>query len=216
MRISELARTAAVPLATVKFYLREGLLPPGRPTAATQAEYDATHLRRLRLVRALTEVGGLSLAAVRDVLAAVDEGPGAGATAVARAHDALPPVVPRTAPPAQARAVVAALGWLVDEDASAVHHLQAALAALAAVGRPVDEAVLQVYARAALAVAAAEVAGLPAAGPDDGPDGAVEAVEAVVIGTVLHEPLLLALRRLAQQHVYRGGAPAPEMPQAGP
>ena len=29
MRISELARAADVPVATIKFYLREGLLPEG-------------------------------------------------------------------------------------------------------------------------------------------------------------------------------------------
>ena len=37
----------------MKFYLREGLLPAGTATSATQATYDAGHLRRLRLVRAL-------------------------------------------------------------------------------------------------------------------------------------------------------------------
>ena len=37
MRISELARRSGLPVATVKYYLREGLLPAGEPTAATQA-----------------------------------------------------------------------------------------------------------------------------------------------------------------------------------
>ena len=70
MRIAELSRRAGVPVPTVKYYLREGLLPPGRATAPTQAQYDETHEQRLRLVRALVEVAGLSLAAVRRVLAA--------------------------------------------------------------------------------------------------------------------------------------------------
>ena len=54
MRISALATAADVPLATVKFYLREGLLHPGAATSATQASYDESHVRRIRLIRALT------------------------------------------------------------------------------------------------------------------------------------------------------------------
>ncbi|WP_433202001.1 MerR family transcriptional regulator [Dactylosporangium sp. CS-047395] len=60
-------------MPTIKFYLREGLLPPGVPTARNQADYDETHLERLRLIRLLTTVGQLGLAAVRDILEAVDD-----------------------------------------------------------------------------------------------------------------------------------------------
>ncbi len=52
MRISELVARSGVPLATVKYYLREGLLMPGETTSATQARYDEQHVRRLALVRA--------------------------------------------------------------------------------------------------------------------------------------------------------------------
>jgi DNA-binding transcriptional MerR regulator len=203
MRISELSRVTGVPVATVKFYLREGLLPSGRPTAATRAEYDETHVRRLRLVRALAEVGGLPLSAVRDVLKAVDGGPDVSPTAVARAHDALPPAVRREAPPVEARALVADLGWAVRPEASALYRLQAALDALAAVGRPAPSAHLRRYAEAALDVARADMSGTPPSEPSD-------LVEFVVVGTVLYEPLLLALRRLAHQHLFvsrRAGGP---------
>ena len=61
MRISALAAEAGLPVATVKFYLREGLLHPGTATSATQAAYDAGHLQRLRLVRALLGPVGLSV-----------------------------------------------------------------------------------------------------------------------------------------------------------
>ena len=40
MRISTLAVAADLPVATVKYYLREGLLHPGVATSATQATYD--------------------------------------------------------------------------------------------------------------------------------------------------------------------------------
>src|SRR5439155_716721 len=126
MKMSELSRASGVPIATIKFYLREKLLPAGRATAATQAQYDEKHLARLRLIRALVDVGGLPLAAV-------------------------------------------GLG-------------------------PTDER-MQAYARAALEVAQVDVAGIPRGTSGD-------AVQYVVVGTVLYEPVLLALRRLAQQHVF--------------
>ena len=49
MRISELAAVTGVTIPTIKFYLREGLLPSGVARAANQADYDETHVRRLRL-----------------------------------------------------------------------------------------------------------------------------------------------------------------------
>ncbi|MGA4841850.1 MerR family transcriptional regulator [Streptomyces sp. G45] len=73
MRISELSRRSGVPNATIKFYLREGLLPPGRATSATQAEYDETHLRRLRLVRALISTRGLSVSAAKEIVGSLSE-----------------------------------------------------------------------------------------------------------------------------------------------
>jgi len=59
MRISQLSQASGVPVATIKYYLREGLLHDGRLTSATQAQYDETHLARLRLVRALLGAGGV-------------------------------------------------------------------------------------------------------------------------------------------------------------
>src|SRR3954462_15423268 len=94
MRISELSRTSGVPVPTIKYYLREHLLPPGRATAATQAEYGQAHIQRLRLIRALAEVGRMPLATVRWVLQVVESGAEATAAAVGAAHDSLPPVVP--------------------------------------------------------------------------------------------------------------------------
>ena len=38
MQISELSSRAGIPLATVKYYLREGLVPPGRRITATRAD----------------------------------------------------------------------------------------------------------------------------------------------------------------------------------
>lgn len=72
MRVGELSRQTGVPVPTIKFYLREGLVPAGELTCPNQAQYDQRHIRRLRLVRALLEVGGLSIAAAREVLGTLD------------------------------------------------------------------------------------------------------------------------------------------------
>ncbi|MTD13179.1 MerR family transcriptional regulator [Nakamurella sp. YIM 132087] len=73
MRMGELSSTTGVPVATIKFYLREGLLPAGTATARNQADYTDEHVRRLRLVRALLGVGGMSLAEVREVVDVVQD-----------------------------------------------------------------------------------------------------------------------------------------------
>src|SRR5919197_5194181 len=72
MRIAELSRQTGVPVATIKYYLREGLLPAGEATGPNQAQYGEEHVRRLRLIRALVTVGGVSIASVGAVLEAID------------------------------------------------------------------------------------------------------------------------------------------------
>jgi DNA-binding transcriptional MerR regulator len=200
MRISDLSRETGVPVATIKFYLREHLLPPGRSTAATQAEYGQAHVDRLRLVRALTDVGRMPLATVRWVLDVVDNAAATTAEAVGAAHDSLPPLVPHgDEPPARALRLVDDLGWAVDPASASLWQLEAALAAVEEVGLPLGHDRLAAYAGAALDVARVDVTDVPRTGPQ-------EAVHYVVVGTVLYEPVLLALRRLAQQHLYAGGA----------
>ncbi|MCG3757739.1 MULTISPECIES: MerR family transcriptional regulator [Amycolatopsis] len=70
--MAELSAESGIPVATIKYYLREGLLPAGERTSPNQARYGEEHVRRLKLIRALVEVGGLSVATVREVVAAVD------------------------------------------------------------------------------------------------------------------------------------------------
>lgn len=77
MKISELSRVSGTPVTTIKFYLREGLLPCGRATAPNQATYSEVHLERLDLVRTLREVAGLGIDTIRQVLDAMEHrGPG--------------------------------------------------------------------------------------------------------------------------------------------
>ena len=93
MWMSELSTRSGLPVPTVKYYLREHLLHPGEAVGATRARYDDSHVRRLRLVRALTEVAHLRLEDVRRVLDAIDDPHRSLHEAVGSAHTRLPTTV---------------------------------------------------------------------------------------------------------------------------
>jgi DNA-binding transcriptional MerR regulator len=194
--MAELADRSGLPVATIKFYLREGLLPPGRSMSATRAEYDDAHVRRLRLVRALSEIAGLRLDDVRAVLAAVDDDTLSWHAAVGSAHTRLSPGATSTS--AESRERVRALlrrhGWQLSPDSPHANVLAAALDSLDGLDHPAGDELLDVYAAAATSIAEHEVAGVP-------DDDRVAAAEQVVVGTLLLEPVLLAIRRIAQENV---------------
>lgn len=193
MRISALAERSGVPVATIKFYLREGLLHGGVRSSATQAEYDEGHLKRLALIRALVGPAGLSLAAAKTLLAAVDSPPPAFHDLLGFAHSAAPRVVGPVdaAASAEADRIIARAEWTQcsGENRSA---LASALAGLHTAGFPLSEQTLDLYAEAMSRVGDDEVARVPT-------DSLEAAVRYVALGTVLVEPVLLAMRRLAQE-----------------
>jgi DNA-binding transcriptional MerR regulator len=194
VRISELARETGVPVPTIKFYLRERLLPQGTPTSATQAQYGADHVARLRLIRALMGPGGLSIAAVRRVLEAMDDPPASPYELICAAGAAL------TRPGAavdhtRVHALLAAWGVdLAAEDCRSHDDLAAALAGADAAGFALPDDALARYHEQLSALAQREIDGVPT-------DSPAEAVRYVVLGTVLVEPVLLALRRLAHREL---------------
>lgn len=192
MRISELSRRAGVPVGTIKYYLREGLVPPGELTSATQARYGEPHVRRLELIRVLIGVGGLSIASTKAVLAAIDDPPASGHDLLGTAHSVIGPT-PAASDTAldRARKLVTAWGWTGVDDAPALTQLAAALDGIEAAGLNLDDDVLARYATSMAQVAELDVAGVPIGSPAD-------AVRFVVAGTVLFEPMLLAMRKLAQ------------------
>jgi len=193
MRVSRLAEESGVPLATIKFYLRDGLLHAGERTSATQAEYDESHVRRLALIRALIGPAGLSLAATRELLAVVDSPPPAFHDLLGHAHAASPRAIGEadSADSAEADRLIERAGWSScgKENRSA---LVAALAGLRAADFPLNDDDLDHYAEAMSTIADAEVARVPT-------DSPASAVRYVALGTVLVEPVLLAMRRLAQE-----------------
>lgn len=201
MRISELSTRTDVPVATIKYYIREGLIPEGTRSARTQATYADAHVRRLKTIRALIE-SGLTIAQTRRVLGTLDDPPGNPHDLLGAAHAAL---TPRLEPTdlTEARALVAQWGWAPEMcDDNALAGVARALDGVSRAGFAVPEDVLPVYLDAVMTMARAEIAAVPT-------DSVEASVRYVVLGTVLAEPLLLALRRVAEQiaSAERFGAP---------
>ncbi|MEU9095365.1 MerR family transcriptional regulator [Streptomyces sp. NPDC087901] len=197
MRIGELSRRSGVPVPTIKFYVREGLLPAGQLTSPNQASYDDGHERRLRLIRALLDVGGLPLSAIGEVLRVMEDphqplhdvlGTAAKSIAPSRGDDAGPELE-------DAREDVADLlerrGWLSGARSPGGESLAEVLVALRRAGHGGFVELLDDYAAAAEQVARADLdyVGRRVARED--------LVESVVVGTVLGEAMFAALRRLA-------------------
>jgi DNA-binding transcriptional MerR regulator len=200
MRIGELSRRSGVSLPTIKYYLREGLLSPGTATAANQAEYGDAHLRRLRLIRALIDVGRLSVGGAREVLSAVDAGDlpphyllGVAQDAVTRPRRAATGDPAWVAARAEVDTLVRRRGWLVEPGSPGLDQAADAIRALRALGQDDLLGCVETYADAAELVAARELEAVVARRDPVG------MVEGVVTGTVLGEALLTALRLLAQQ-----------------
>jgi DNA-binding transcriptional MerR regulator len=219
MLMAELSRSSDVPVATIKYYLREGLLPQGTATSATRAEYGEAHLRRLRLIRALLEIGEIPVAAIRKILALADSSSSAhvmlGAVQYALGpHPARPAEADQDwqAASREADELIAGLGWTVATSAPARTLLVATLTALRRTRAAPPGPGLRAYAEAMTSLAAAEVARLGAVpealGRSDAPGaqdrpGTGESrgalAESAVVGIVLHERILIALHRLAQE-----------------
>ncbi|HEX9359771.1 MAG TPA: MerR family transcriptional regulator [Streptosporangiaceae bacterium] len=213
MRIADLSRESGVPAPTIKYYVREGLLPPGELTSPNQAQYGEGHLRRLKLIRALTEVGGLSIAATRSLLDAASS-PGRNL------HDALGKAQYATTPPSalqaspdardaatrQADELITRRGWQVKPDSPARELLAGVLATLRDLDADDLLALADDYAGPAEQIAAADLKTVL-----DRPT--LDAMlEGVIIGAVLGDALLAALRRLAQENAssaitQSGGSP---------
>jgi DNA-binding transcriptional MerR regulator len=68
MKISELAERAEVPVATVRHYLREGLLPEPVKTSRNMAYYPPEFAERIRLIKQLQEERFMPLRVIRDLL----------------------------------------------------------------------------------------------------------------------------------------------------
>jgi DNA-binding transcriptional MerR regulator len=72
LRMGELAEASGVSAATIKHYLREGLLPEPVKTSRNMAYYPADFVDRIRLIKQLQEERYMPLKVIKDLL---DEDP---------------------------------------------------------------------------------------------------------------------------------------------
>jgi DNA-binding transcriptional MerR regulator len=72
LKISQLAEAADVPVATVRHYLREGLLPEGVKTSRNMAYYPPELVARIRLIKQLQEGRFLPLKVIRELFDTAD------------------------------------------------------------------------------------------------------------------------------------------------
>jgi DNA-binding transcriptional MerR regulator len=204
VRIGELSRTSGIPVATIKYYMRVGLLPPGAHTHPNQADYGEAHLTRLRLVRALTEVGGLSISTASELLAVLDtrsldawESVGKVQYTLERRNIA---DVDQLVDEAHARTVeelIARHGWHIRPDSPARRSLVQICATLHRLGHDDILAALDGYADAIAPIVAVDMSLI-------GDQTSMSAtIEKVIVGTVLGDGLLRALRQLAQEDASR-------------
>ncbi|MER8084971.1 MULTISPECIES: MerR family transcriptional regulator [unclassified Streptomyces] len=204
MRLSELSEKSGVKTATIKYYLREGLLRPGLRVSATQAEYDESHLRRLRLVRALIQVGRLPVATAREVLSHVDDESLGRTIRLGAALWSLPhgPDPDEEAPETAAareevERLLDRLGWATSQELGSLSPAHRALvssvATLIRLGYPCDVEYLTGQARLMHQVAVQDL-DMMETHPTE-----AEQVETAVASAVLYEPLLMSLRRMAQE-----------------
>lgn len=220
MRISALSEQTGLPVGTIKFYLREGVLPHGRRTSRTSAEYDESHLERIRLIRALTEVGGLEIAQVRRVVEVIESpapppielmATAQRALTGAPAESATPPgegdpaavVEPGTtsdaeeaseseeSEPGRSRQWAKARGWNIPPDDQLISRLEVAWSACDDAGMELTPELLHEYAASVEEIARIDVAHVPR-----DPEAAVRRV---ILGTVLGDAVLASLRLLAQR-----------------
>ena len=202
MRIGELSRTTGVPVPTIKYYLREGLLPAGELSSPNQASYGETHVRRLHLIRALIELAQVPVAGVKEILESLDADTEPLHEQIGRAHRALTPTRrlaatddARAAATAQVADLLHDRGWSVDPEAPALATLVDTVAALRTLGQDGLVAHLDTYADAVERFTAVEIEAVTANPTRD------QLAESVVIGTILGETLIASLRLLAQESI---------------
>ncbi|QBI56487.1 MerR family transcriptional regulator [Streptomonospora litoralis] len=204
MRIGELSRQSGVPVPTVKYYVRQGLLPAGERTHANQVRYSEAHLRRLRLVRAMIDVGKLPISTVREMMAEVDSPDRdlngllgiLSRTFADRTDTAAGPVDEQTLD--DASGLLRRHGYAHAPESAYVRDVADVMATFRRLGHGDQlESFMDTYAAAAMRVAEVDLDSISGFADRE------STAEAMIVGTVLGEALFSAMRRLGQATVSR-------------
>lgn len=201
MKISELASATGESIPTIKFYIREQLLPPGESTGRNQARYAEHHAKRIDLIRTLKSELGMSVEKIREVLLEAEQGGeallAAGLRGARQSRHGSAPEDQASPKLGEAWSLLKELGsqlaWEIDPGDPSAEDVAGALATILRVmpDAHVENSLVD-YATIMKQIADAEI-------PDnfDPTREPFDALRYAVLGTYLFEPLLLALRRLA-------------------
>lgn len=201
MKISELSARTGVTIPTLKFYLREGLLPQGELSSPNQADYGEEHVRRAALIRALREIAGLSIARIAAIVDALDAGE-ATIEVLGSAVDSLGGAATGELTPEQEAigadldVMLERLGLPTRPESLARHQIIRAFETARDMlfpGAPVE--MLMVYAQPMMEVARHERAVTPDLFQQD-PE---TAIEHSIAGLALFEPIILGFRRMMHE-----------------
>ena len=195
MRLAELSEVSGTSSASIKFYLRSGLMEAGDVVHPTRAEYGEHHVRRLMLIQKLRSAVGLGLEDIRRILDASHGADHSAAQRLVLLATVQSVVLGYDGEGASDSAVVDELvqvmGW-PDEHSEARDAVGKHLAVMEAAGVATDLTVVEAYARAADAIAGSQLA----------VTGARESIEDFIltaaVGMHLHNRLILSLVALAQ------------------
>lgn len=205
--LGELSTCSGVSTTTIKYYLREGLLPPGDFVSERRAVYSEKHIDRLRLIRSLSKVAGLPLAKIKKVLTAADAEPPLpdivttiqsdllNAPADVAEDDAAQRTEPEdSAARARLEEIVDKLGWNVEPTSRAYTTAVRALEAIREEGLTEAFDYFEDVARNAEDLAGIDMAVLRAAATTD------RRIHIAVAGLALRQTLTSALVMLAHQN----------------
>lgn len=195
MQLKELSDRTGVSPASIKFYLREGLLPAGLSVHPTRAEYSEHHVSRLELIQALRQVVGLPIARISPLLKMADDGVPrlellAAVQRTVLGLDAVSTEHGDVHTPA-GDAVVRFRDW-PDVPSDARNALNAHLLMMEEHGVPVPPELLDAYSRAVDAIAALNISDTTA------PEDVNLLIMTAAVGMHLHGQLVLKLLALAQ------------------
>lgn len=195
MQLHELSQRSGVTPASIKYYLREGLLPPGEAVHATRAEYSASHLERLELIQALRRIVGLNIGQISGLVKMADDG-GPRLDLLAAVQRVVLDLGNYTTAiggeAAEATAAVVRLRGWPDSPSDARNALTAHLELMAGLKIPVSATVLEAYSKAMDDVAGIDIAATTA------PESTDRLILTAAVGMHMHSQLLLKLLALAQ------------------
>ncbi|MFD1213609.1 MerR family transcriptional regulator [Arthrobacter sp. GCM10027362] len=192
MQLKELGLRSGVSTASIKFYLREGMLPRGRIRDSSRADYTEAHLQRLELIKVLRRAVGLGLEKIKAIAAAIDDPRLGDVELMGRVQAMILGLAEEPVPDHPLAAGLIGSGRWVDAPSPARNSLNLLLYRMDDLGVPADGRVLAAYADAVDQVAALDIGSVERAGSRD------ELVRTVAVGTHLYGELLLKMLAVAQ------------------